>query len=56
MEQSDIVISPKQAKIFARVIYKSVSAYIQTHQQEYEQFLLLEQKRNDAHEENQSPY
>lgn len=50
MEQSDVVISKKQAQIFARAIYKNVSAYIQTHQEEYEQFL-LEQKGNDAHEE-----
>ncbi len=55
MEQSDIIISQMQARIFARAIYKSVSAYIQAHQQEYEQFL-LEQKGNDAHEENQGPY
>lgn len=51
MEQSDVVISKKQAQIFARAIYENVSAYIQTHQEEYEQFL-LEQKGNDAHEEN----
>lgn len=56
MEQSDITISPIQARIFARAIYKSLSAYIQTHQQEYEQFLLLEQKGNGEHEENQSPH
>lgn len=56
MEQSDIIISPKQAKIFARAIYKSVSAYIQTHQQEYEQFLLLEQKGNGEHEQSQGTY
>ena len=39
------------AKIFARAIYKNVSAYIQTHQQEYEQFL-SKQKGNNADEEN----
>ena len=50
MEQFDIVISQKQARIFARAIYKNVSAYIQTHQQEYEQFL-LEQKGEDANGE-----
>ena len=51
VEQLDIVLDQKQAQIFARAIYKNVSAYIQTHQEEYEQFL-LEQKGNDAHEEN----
>ena len=55
MEQSDIVISQKQARIFARAIYKNVPAYIQTHQQEYEQFL-LEQKGVDEYEEDQSTY
>lgn len=55
MEQSDIVISQKQARIFARAIYKIVSVYIQTHQQEYEQFL-LEQKGENANDENQSSY
>lgn len=56
MEQSDITISQIQARIFARAIYKNVSAYIQTHRQEYEEFLLLEQKGNGEHEQNQSPY
>lgn len=57
MEQSDIVISQKQARIFARAIYKSVSAYIHTHQLEYEQFL-LEEKGEMANEndENQSTH
>lgn len=55
MEQSDTVISQKQARIFARAIYKNVAAYIQTHQEEYEQFL-LEQEGDDTHEENQSSH
>ena len=55
MGQTDIVINQKQARIFARAIYKNVSAYIQTHQQEYEQFL-LEPKGEDAADETQSSY
>lgn len=55
MEQSHIVISQKQARIFARAIYKNVSAYIQTNQEEYEQFL-LKQKGDDEDDENQSPH
>ena len=55
MEQSDVVISKKQAQIFARAIYKNVSAYIQTHQEEYEQFL-LEEKGADANDKDQSTH
>ena len=55
MTQADLYISEKQARIFARAIYKNVSAYIQTHQKEYVQFL-LEQKGVDEYEENQSTY
>lgn len=55
MTQADLYISEKQARIFARAIYKNVSAYIQTHQKEYEQFL-LEQKGDDEHEEDQSTH
>lgn len=55
MEQSDVVISKKQVQIFARAIYKNVSAYIQTHQEEYEQFL-LEEKGADANDEDQSTH
>lgn len=55
MEQSDTVISQKQARIFARAIYKNVAAYIQTHQKEYEQFL-LEEEGNDVCEKSQSPH
>lgn len=53
MGQTDIVISQKQARIFARAICKDVSAYIHAHQREYEQFL-LEEKGEDANDENQS--
>lgn len=55
MEQTNIKISEKQARIFAHAIYKSVSAYIQSHQEEYKQFL-LEQKGDDTHEKNQSAH
>ena len=55
MEQLDIVLDQKQTKVFARAIYRDVSAYIWSHRKEYEQFL-LEQKGTDAHEENQSPH
>ena len=55
VEQLDIVLDQKQAQIFARAIYKNVSAYIQTHQEEYEQFL-LEEKGADANDKDQSPH
>ena len=55
MEQSDVGISKKQAQIIALAIYKNVSAYIQTHQEEYEQFL-LEEKGADANDEDQSTH
>lgn len=55
MGQTDIVISQKQARIFARAICKDVSAYIHAHQREYEQFLLKE-KGEDANDENQSTH
>ena len=44
MEQLDIVLDQKQAKVFARAIYRDVSAYICAHKEEFEQFL-LEEKR-----------
>ena len=47
MEQLDIVLDQKQAKVFARAIYRDVSAYICAHKEEFEQFL-LEEKGADA--------
>ena len=57
MEQLDIVLDQKQAKVFARAIYRDVSAYICTHKEEFEQFLLLlEEKGADANDKDQSPH
>lgn len=47
MEQIKIVISEEQARVFARAVYRNVSAYIQAHQEEYKEYLLqLEEKEN----------
>ena len=46
MEQIKVIISEEQARIFARAIYSNISAYIQEHQEEYQQFLLQEEKEN----------
>lgn len=40
MEQPDIQISDQQARMFARAIYRDIYAYIRSHQEEYEAFLL----------------
>lgn len=55
MEQLDIVLDQKQAKVFAKAIYRDVSAYIQSHREEFEQFL-LEEKGADENDEDQSPH
>ena len=55
VEQLDIVLDQKQAKVFARAIYRDVSAYICTHKEEFEQFL-LEEKGTDANDKDQSPH
>ena len=55
MEQLDIVLDQKQAKVFAKAIYRDVSAYIQSHREEFEQFL-LEKKGADENDEDQSPH
>lgn len=38
MGDSEIRISPKQAKIFAYVIYRDIAAYVESHQGEYQKF------------------
>ena len=50
VEQLDIVLDQKQAKVFARAIYRDVSAYICTHKEE------LEEKGADANDKDQSPH
>ena len=55
MEQRNIVLDQKQAKVFARAIYREVSAYICAHKEEFEQFL-LEEKGADANDEDQSTH
>lgn len=55
MEQLDIVLDQKQAKVFTRAIYRDVSAYICAHKEEFEQFL-LEEKGEDTSDEDQGPY
>ena len=54
MAQNEIQISSDQAKIFARRIYRDVAAYIQSHQQEYHEFLAREENREPLKEETNS--
>ena len=48
MERIKFNISNDQARVFARAVYMNISAYIQSHQEEYNEFLLqLEENEND---------
>ena len=50
MEQ-DIIITEEQAKNFARSCYKDISAYVQNHQKEYQEFL-SENNNSEGKDEN----
>lgn len=39
MAQLNIQLNQTQSRIFARAIYADISAYIDAHQEEYQQFL-----------------
>ena len=43
MADNEIKISPERARMFAYVIYRDIAAYIESHQEEYQQFLLEEE-------------
>ena len=42
MEDSEVKISRKQARIFAYAIYRDVAAYVASHQEEYQKFIKSE--------------
>ena len=50
----EIIVNENQAKIFARSIYIDISAYIQSHQKEYQEFLLQQEECKNG--ENKSTY
>lgn len=54
MALEEFQISQAQSRIFARAIYKNISAYIEAHQKEYQEFLKQEEL-TDARE-NQSSH
>ena len=43
MGDSEIRISPEQARIFAYAIYRDIAAYVESHQEEYQKYLLTEE-------------
>lgn len=43
MGENEIKISPERARMFARVIYRDIAPYIESHQEEYQQFTLEEE-------------
>lgn len=46
MADKEIKISRERARMFAYVIYRDVAAYIESHQEEYQKFLLEEDALN----------
>lgn len=53
MADNEIKISPRQARVFAYAIYRDVAAYVESHQEEYQEFLLKEETLNG---ENKATY
>lgn len=46
MAQKQFQISQAQSRIFARAIYNDISAYIEAHQKEYQEFLKQEETQD----------
>lgn len=46
MVDSNIKISRERARMFAYAIYRDIAAYIESHQEEYQKFLLEEDTLN----------
>ena len=46
MADSNIKISRERARMFAYAIYRDITAYIESHQEEYQKFLLEEDTLN----------
>ena len=40
MADKEIKISQERARMFAYVIYRDIAAYIESHQEEYQKFIL----------------
>lgn len=51
MEREDYCISREQCRIFARSIYKDISAYIQQHKAEFEKYVREEKENENPKEE-----
>ena len=47
MADNKIKISRERARMFAYVIYRDIAAYIESHQEEHQKFLLEEDAFND---------
>ncbi len=43
-----VVISQRQAKEFARMIYRDIRQFVEEHREEYEAFLLEEEAKENA--------
>lgn len=54
MAQEQFQISQAQSRIFARAIYADITAYVEAHQEEYQEF--LRQEEINSVSENQSPH
>lgn len=50
----DYQIDKAHAKVFARAIYRDIAAYIEYHQEEYEEF--LKQEKGGNSDEDKSTY
>lgn len=48
MADSEIKIRPEYARIFAYAIHRDITAYIESHQEEYQKFLLMEEETHNG--------
>lgn len=48
MAEHEIRISPKQARVFARIIYRDILPYTESHPAEYQQFLQQEEEKSNG--------
>lgn len=51
MEQAENQIDSSHAKILARAIYRDIAMYIQSHQDEYQEYI-MHQEREDKNEDS----
>ena len=52
MAQEQFQISQSQSRIFARAIYADISAYVESHQVEYQEFLRQEERNSDSEDQS----